>query len=103
MSWEQKGGTVTNSCVLDWHFGTSGMFSHGISQGIEEALMSSVIQEKNLGIKGQSRVFGVHLDRRHSQPSPWQLWTFPASPHPYPGQEIRDHVPKGREVGFFPS
>lgn len=32
-------------------------------RGIEEALMSSVIQEKNLGIKGQSRVFVVHLDR----------------------------------------
>lgn len=58
-----KGGMVTNSCILDWHSGTSGMFSHGISQGIEEALMTRVIQEKNLGIKGQSRVFGVHLDR----------------------------------------
>lgn len=34
---------------------------------------------------------------------PIQLWTFPAPPHPYPSQEIQDHVPEGREVGFFPA
>lgn len=33
--WEHKEGVVTIFCVLDWHFGTLGMLSHGISQGRE--------------------------------------------------------------------
>lgn len=54
-----------------------------------------VIQEKNLGIKEQSRVFGIQLDRRNSQHSQHPLNLCPS-------QEMQDHIPK-REGRVFPA